>query len=416
LISEAIILSGGLGERLRQAVPELPKSLAPVAGQPFLVFVIRHLLSQGVRKFIFSLGYKHELIEKFLEDHFPALDYIGVIEEQPLGTGGAIKLACQKIILENAIIVNGDSIFKSDLRAMAKSHEANKAECTIGLKAMTDFERYGVVEMDDDGKVKNFKEKQFYKSGLINAGTYILNRKSFLNKKWPERFSFEKDYLEKEFPQGKIFGFLEDQYFIDIGIPEDYLKAQSDLRYKKLEIAKVDKSWTLFLDRDGVINHEKEKDYIYNWEEFKFFSAVENAIAKLAEKFGKIIIVSNQRGVGKGLMTQADLKDIHQNMKEKILASGGRVDGIYFCTAVDPRNFFRKPNPGMALQAVEENPDIDLNKTIMVGNKLSDMQFGRNAGIHTVYVRTTNPDQAIPHSDIDLAFDSLPAFAEAFGK
>ncbi|MEI2737649.1 MAG: HAD family hydrolase [Chitinophagaceae bacterium] len=180
-----------------------------------------------------------------------------------------------------------------------------------------------------------------------------------------------------------------------------------------LDLKKIDNSWTLFIDRDGVINHEKKEDYILNWREFKFYDGVREAFKKLSEKFGKIIVVTNQRGVGKGLMTEAELSSVHQHMKKQIENAGGRIDKIYYCTSLDNDHPNRKPNPGMALQAKADFPFIDFAKSIIIGNKPSDMLFGRNAGIHTVFVASTHPETAFPHPDIDLRFNSLPDFAKA---
>src|SRR5438552_11138334 len=172
---EAIILAGGFGIRLHSVVPGLPKCMAPVAGQPFLKHVIRYLLSQAIEKFIFSLGNKHEIIEEFLNDQFPALNYQCSIEEEPLGTGGAVQLACKRTTEKNAVIINGDTLFKADIQKASLFHVENKAECTILLKSMQNFDRYGAVELDDDYTVKSFNEKQFFQTGDINAGIYILD-------------------------------------------------------------------------------------------------------------------------------------------------------------------------------------------------------------------------------------------------
>ena len=172
-------------------------------------------------------------------------------------------------------------------------------------------------------------------------------------------------------------------------------------------LSKIDKSWTLFLDRDGVINHEKKMDYILNWDEFKFYDGVTDALKIFAETFGTIVMVTNQRGVGKGLMTVDDLTNIHEQMQKHITASSGRIDKIYYCTELDNSCFNRKPNPGMADQAKKDFPTIDFSRSIMIGNKLSDMQFGRNAGMLTIYLATTNPEVAFPHELIDYRFDDL---------
>ncbi len=180
-----------------------------------------------------------------------------------------------------------------------------------------------------------------------------------------------------------------------------------------LDLQTIDKTWTLFLDRDGVINREKEGDYIYNASEFVFYEGVTGAMKLLESRFGDTILVTNQRGVGKELMTELDLMDIHNHMLKNIEHAGGRIDAIYYCTSLDNQHPDRKPQPGMALKAKEDFPGIDFSKSVMVGNKMSDMQFGRNAGMHTVYIQTTHPNQPIPHPDIDLAFKSLLNFAEA---
>jgi len=412
-IKEAIILAGGLGTRLRDAVPDLPKCMAPVAGRPFLFYVINYFRSQGIEKFIFSLGYKHEMIEEWLADKFATLDYQCSIEQEPLGTGGAILLACKKTKGPDVVVANGDTLFKINIPQLGAIHREKNADCTLSLKPMTDFERYGVVELNTDGSVRKFNEKQFYKTGLINGGVYALNIARFLAANLPGKFSFEKDYLEKFYTQAKLYGVTDDGYFIDIGIPEDYQRAQHELRSSPLDLRAIDKTWTLFIDRDGVINHEKKEEYIRNWSEFRFYEGVPEAIGVLSQKFGRVIIVSNQRGVGRGLMTEDDLLDIHRNMQAGIEKAGGRIDKIYYCTSTDNKHLCRKPNPGMAFLARTEIPSIDWSRSVMVGNKPSDMLFGRYAGIYTVFVRTTNPEQPFPHTDIDLAFDSLGDFAKA---
>ena len=229
---EAVILAGGLGTRLRSVVSELPKCMASVAGKPFLYFVIEHLLKQGVDKFIFSLGYKHEMIEAWLNEQYPLMFMQTSIEDEPLGTGGAIKLACSLATEKNVLILNGDTLFKIDTNSLAAFHLNSGADCTLSLKPMQDFERYGVVELNANYTIRSFKEKQKYKSGLINGGVYALSVSSFLQEDLPQKFSFENDYLETYFDKRKMYGVMQDEYFIDIGIPEDYEKAEIELRIR----------------------------------------------------------------------------------------------------------------------------------------------------------------------------------------
>lgn len=413
MIKEAIILAGGLGTRLKDAVPDLPKSMAPVAGRPFLSYVIDYLRMQGIQYFVFSLGYKCEQIEEYLKKEYSTLNYTSVIEEEPLGTGGGIQLAIQKTTSENILIANGDTLFKVKISEIENMHFQNNAECTLALKPMQNFERYGVVETGADETIISFKEKQFYEKGLINGGIYLINKEKILSRPLPQKFSFEKDYLEKFCSEGRFYGSVHQGYFIDIGIPEDYQKAQTDLEKHAPDLNQIDKSWTLFLDRDGVINEEKVGEYVLHWGEFIFGKGVLDTFKKLSDKFGRIIIVSNQRGVGKGLMTEEALQSIHLEMEREVQIVGGKIDKIYYCTDKNDHSFFRKPNPGMAFHAKNDFPDIDFSKSIMVGNKPGDMKFGRSAGMFTVFVKTTNPHQTIPHPDIDLSFDSLFDFALA---
>jgi len=228
-LKECIILAGGLGTRLRSAVPDLPKCMAPVAGKPFLAHVINQLQQQGIEKFIFSLGYMHEVIQAFLEKEYAPVNKQYVIEKEPLGTGGGIQLACKQATEKDVLIVNGDTLFSINVPELAAVHFQQQSHCTLALKPMQQFNRYGVVELKANGAIKSFKEKQFYESGLINGGIYAVHIAALLNENLPEKFSFENDYLEAFYTQRPMFGVVQDAYFIDIGIPEDFAKANREL-------------------------------------------------------------------------------------------------------------------------------------------------------------------------------------------
>ena len=180
-----------------------------------------------------------------------------------------------------------------------------------------------------------------------------------------------------------------------------------------IDLTKIDNSWTLFLDRDGVINHEKEKDYIHTWDEFRFYKGVKEAMAVFAKKFRHIIVITNQRGIGKGVTRMEDVERIHKNMKSAIEKAGGRIDAVYFSPDVEDTSPDRKPNNGMGLRALKDFPDIDNAKAIMIGNTLSDMQFGRNMGLKTIFLPTTRPEVDLDDERIDAVYDSLLSFAKA---
>lgn len=228
-MNEAIILAGGLGTRLRSAVPDLPKCMAPVAGKPFIDHVIDHLTKQGIQRFVLALGYMSDVIVDHVRSQWPDLDVAYSFEEEPLGTGGAIRQACELIHGTSAIVTNGDTLYKADLSKAIPFFDRWGADCVLLLKPMTDFDRYGVVELKEDGSIAAFKEKQHYTKGLINGGLYLLNTQRFLAETLGQKFSFEKDYLEALHGQRRMYGLVQDAYFIDIGIPEDFERANNEL-------------------------------------------------------------------------------------------------------------------------------------------------------------------------------------------
>lgn len=230
-VTEAIVLAGGLGTRLREAVPDLPKCMAPVNGRPFIAYVIRHLSQQGISHFIFSLGYKSALFLDFLSTELPAGSYDIVVEDEPLGTGGAIQYAAHKARQDDFVVVNGDSIFQTDIQEQAAFHFVRQSCCTLALKAMQNVSRYGTVELTAEGSICHFREKQFFEKGLINAGVYLINKACLLSKGLPDKYSFETDFLQRFYTEGNIYGIEQAGYFIDIGIPEDYQRAQTELTY-----------------------------------------------------------------------------------------------------------------------------------------------------------------------------------------
>ena len=174
----------------------------------------------------------------------------------------------------------------------------------------------------------------------------------------------------------------------------------------------VDKSWTLFLDRDGVINDEIVGSYVTSWEEFKFCDGALQALQQFSEIFGQIVVVTNQRGVGRGIMSFDALREINHNMTAAIAQAGGRVDKIYACTAVDSNDHNRKPNTGMAFQAKEDFPIVDFKRSIMVGNSLSDMEFGKKLAMYSVFLTTKHEPFQLPHDFIDEQHPSLQAWAK----
>lgn len=228
---QAIILAGGLGTRLRSVINEQPKALAPVAGKPFLYWLITYLQKQGVANFLFSLGYLHEQVELFLKDEFPILNYQTVVENEPLGTGGAIKLCLSFCNEEDIMLANGDTFFELNIDAFYRNFIETSSDCSIALTPMQHFDRYGAVTIASDNIITEFNEKRYCESGLINTGLVLFKKPVFESKTSSagEKFSFEKDFIEPNISNLKVTGYIANGYFIDIGIPKDYEKAQLEM-------------------------------------------------------------------------------------------------------------------------------------------------------------------------------------------
>ena len=231
---QAIILAGGKGTRLRDAVPTVPKPMVPVAGKPFLQYLLDYLHHYRVLEVVLAVGYKFEIIRDFFGSKYKDMDIRCSIEKKPLGTGGAIKEALNFVTEDHVFILNGDTFFPVNLAEMSREHKDKNAIFTIALKKMINFERYGSV-LVQNGKISKFNEKKYQESGLINGGIYLIDKsvQSFFPAR--QSFSFEKDVMEKKTADLEIRPYIEDVYFIDIGIPEDYEKAQKDFigRYYK---------------------------------------------------------------------------------------------------------------------------------------------------------------------------------------
>lgn len=226
----AVILAGGLGTRLRAAVSDVPKPMAPINGIPFLEYQIRYLIKQGIDRVVISTGYKGEIISNYFGGQFCGVPIQYVHEDSPLGTGGALNK-----VVNNAncgdkdyfLLVNGDTWFEANLQELMEIVERLKKPITMALKYMDVNDRYGGVIADGD-IVKRFTEEK-NNCSLINAGWYILNKtylQAHLNK-FPAKFSFEADLLRPLALEGAVAAVIQNNKFLDIGVPEDYFRAAS---------------------------------------------------------------------------------------------------------------------------------------------------------------------------------------------
>jgi len=230
---EVIILAGGLGTRLRSVINEVPKCMAPVAEKPFLWYLLKYLSNYNISKVILSVGYLRDFIIDWIDktrNEYP-FNIEFAIEETPLGTGGAIKKALYKTSINDILVLNGDTFFNIDLNDLYQKHLEFNSYITLALKPMHNFDRYGNVKLDTgNSRIIKFEEKKYCKCGLINGGVYVVKKDELFNIDLPEKFSFETNVLEPFCHSTHLYGIVDGGYFIDIGIPEDYEKANNEFR------------------------------------------------------------------------------------------------------------------------------------------------------------------------------------------
>lgn len=235
MLTEAIILAGGFGTRLQSVVNDVPKPMAPINDIPFLNYVFDYLKYYQIEHVVLSTGYLSDKIVEYYKTEFNGIKISYAKEETPLGTGGGIRYAMEKCKTANILVVNGDSFFDVNINEHYRNHNFKQADCTLALRKIDNASRYGTIQLGRLNRIKAFKEKDNKEiQGLINGGVYILNKEVYLSKTIAKcNFSIEKDFYEKRISELNIFGFEYEGYFIDIGIPEDYKKAQID--FKKFE-------------------------------------------------------------------------------------------------------------------------------------------------------------------------------------
>ncbi len=231
MIREAIVLAGGKGERLKEAVGDLPKPMAPVNDRPFLEYQLDYLDKWGIRQVVLSVGYKSDKIIAHFGESYKSMEVVYSVEDEPLGTGGAIKKAFGYIKGHAAFILNGDTYFDVNLQRVNDFRWIKETDTVIVLRYEDNVNRFGEVEFDNNNKIIRFAEKSGNdKEGYINGGVYLITKSYFNSFDLPERFSIETDFFRKYCNEEEFYGIRCFSYFRDIGVPEDYEKAQDEFK------------------------------------------------------------------------------------------------------------------------------------------------------------------------------------------
>lgn len=378
---EAIVLAGGFGTRLAHVVPDVCKPMAPVAGRPFLRFVMNQLAAAGIERAVVADGYRREQIEEYFGGFYRGMDVAYSPEEEPLLTGGAVKQALARCEGNWVFVMNGDTWLDVDFGAMeaAADNAPENVKAVIAVKCMKDFERYGTVDVDANGTIAAFHEKRPCAEGLINAGVYLIRRDAVVN--MPRKFSLESDWFEGIIGDGGLITCECEGGFIDIGVPEDYELAQAML-------APLARNWKLAMfDRDGTVN--VDTGHLFEPEKLELIPETVDIMARYAaDPEYKVVVVTNQAGIAKGFYTEADMRALHRHMERGLESRGARVDAWYFCPhhpdCTGPCEC-RKPEPGMLLAAMRDFGARPAD-CVMYGDKPSDEMAAKAANVHFVRV------------------------------
>lgn len=377
-VDQCVILLGGLGTRLGDLTRETPKPLLPVGGRPFVDVLIAEAIRRGFTNILLLAGHKAAVVEAYLHDlssRLPSDCRVSIsVEPEPLGTGGALLHAGNRLA-ERFLLLNGDTWFDFnwlDLALLAGDGSS------IAAREVAFADRYESLQVVKDGQVTAIVPRgQAEGSVLINGGVYCL-RKADLDG-MPPRFSIESCLLPRLVQRSSLRARRYDGFFLDIGVPESFASAQSDVPAQRRRPA-------VFFDRDGVLNYDD--NYVGFPDRFRWMDGARGAV-RLANDLGYyVFVVTNQAGVARGLYSEENVRSLHRWIEADLRNSGAWIDDWRFCPfhpeaivdAYRSSHPWRKPEPGMLLDIMEHWP-VDRERSILIGDQDSDLAAANAAGV-----------------------------------
>ena len=378
-IKQACILVGGKGTRLGEATRAIPKPLVEIGeGIAFLDLLIEQTARQGFNDVVLLAGYLGHLVQARYDCRtFGTARVRVLVEPKPRGTAGAL-VSARDILEPRFILLNGDSFFDINMRALAAEADVD-SEALIALRCVPEASRYGSVELKGD-RVVRFCEKvrDTGPPALMNAGIYVLNA-AIVDRIDSLPCSIETDIFPILAAEGRLRGSIRDGYFLDIGLPETLQQARRELLALRRRPA-------AFLDRDGVIN--RDHGYVHRPEQVEWIPGAQESVRRLNDLGYRVVVVTNQAGVAHGHYGEDEIITLHDWIQEELAAKGAFVDAFYFCPyhpnarveRFRADHIDRKPNPGMIFRAFSDM-QIDKNRSFLIGDKDSDIECARSAGI-----------------------------------
>lgn len=404
-----VIMAGGKGTRIASVASDIPKPMIPINGKPILEYTVEALARQDCREIVMIIGHLGQTIKDYFGDGGRwkvSISYI--MEEEPLGTAGALYFLRDKID-SDFLLINGDIIFDVDIHKFYRRHVENRCCATILTHPNSHPYDSGVIVAEDNGRVSRWltkEDERLWYRNRVNAGLHMLSPQIFDYFPVPKKMDLDRDVLRELIPKGQLYVYDSPEYVKDMGTPERYEAVKRDLDSGRVEQRNLLKSQrAVFLDRDGTIN--RYVGFLRDIEDFELLEGAAEAIRKINDSGYLAIVVTNQPVIARGEVTVDELREIHNKMETLLGREGAYVDDIFYCPH-HPHSGFegeipelkcecscRKPKPGMLLEASQKY-HIDLSRSWMIGDGDSDMQAGMAAGCKVAGIGDGITDRSVP--------------------